>query len=75
MNSLWLSLPIWRGQRAGERSGNADVDCSVGLGTGRERQEAARPGGVALHIAADAFGHNIRKNSGAICILVRDLQI
>ena len=40
-----------------------------GLRAGRDRQEAAGPGGVALHIAAGPFGHNIRKNADPVCIL------
>jgi hypothetical protein len=54
----------------GERGEDADMDRRVGLRAGRDHQEAARSGGVALHINAGHFGHNIRKNADPDCIII-----
>jgi Domain of unknown function (DUF4372)/Transposase DDE domain len=43
----------------GECGEDADMDRRFGLRAGRDHQEAARSGGVALHINAGHFGHNI----------------
>jgi hypothetical protein len=47
----------------------------VGLRAGRDHQEAAGPGGVALHIAAGPFGDNIRKGAASDCVLGRSLPV
>src|SRR5271157_3931494 len=43
----------------GERGEDPDMDRRVGLRAGGHHQEAARPGGIALHIDAGPFGDNI----------------
>ena len=58
-----------------ERREDADLDRCVGLRAGRDRQEAAGPGGVALHIAAGPFDDNIRKDAASDCVLGRSLPI
>ena len=59
----------------GERGEDADLDCRVGLGAGRDHQEATRSRGIALHINAGHPGHNIRKNADTDCAIIGNIPM
>jgi hypothetical protein len=47
----------------GKRGQDADLDRRLGLRPRRHRQEASRPGRLALHFAPDPLGHPFRENA------------
>ena len=47
----------------GERGEDADLDCRLGLRPRRHRQEAPRPGRLALHFVTDPLGDPLRENA------------
>ena len=46
-----------------ERGEDADLDCRLGLRPRRHRQEAPRPGRLALHFVTDPLGDPLRENA------------
>ena len=49
-------------RHVGERGEDADLDCRLGLRPRRHRQEAPRPGRLALHFVTDPLGDPLREN-------------
>ena len=50
-------------RHVGERGEDADLDCRLGLRPRRHRQEAPRPGRLALHFVTDPLGDPLRENA------------
>ena len=50
-------------RHVGERGEDADPDCRLGLRPRRHRQEAPRPGHLALHFVTDPLGDPLRENT------------
>ena len=50
-------------RHVGERGEDADLDCRLGLRPRRHRQEAPRPGRLALHFVTDPLGDPVRENA------------
>ena len=50
-------------RHVGERGEDADLNCRLGLRPRRHRQEAPRPGRLALHFVTDPLGDPLRENA------------
>jgi hypothetical protein len=59
----------------GKRGQDPDMDRCVSLCARGDRQKAAPPGRVALHIDAGPFGDNIRQSLDPDNIIVGDIQM
>jgi Transposase DDE domain len=54
---------------------DSNLDRRLGLRPRRHRQEAARPGPLALHIATDPLGHPLRENADTSSTCPRRFQM
>ena len=62
-------------RHVGERGEDADLDCRLGLRPRRHRQEAPRPGRLALHFVTDPLGDPLRENAHTSSTCGRRKQI
>ena len=63
---------LWDIRKCGE---DPNLDRRLGLRARRYRQEAARPGRLALHIATDPLGHPVRETADASSTYPRRFQL